>query len=298
MPTLLDIAKRNGSDATVGLIEEAVSVNPELKIASARSITGLSYKVLVRSKLPNVQFRRANEGVASSKSEYRNETVDTVILSPRFECDKAVADSSEDGAEAFIADEGIAITKSALIHLCEQFYYGTKADKKGFFGLKETVNNSMIVDAEGTTAGGCSSVFAVKFGPQDVQFVVGNGGDFELSDVRTETIEDSNGLKFDGYVQTMLAYPGLQVVNKNSVAAIKDIDDTKSLDDNMLSSLLEKFPAGIVPDAIFMTRKSRRQLQNSRTATSPTGARVPLPEEIEGVKIEVTDSLKNTENPW
>ena len=298
MNTLLDIAKRNGSDATVGLIEEAVSINPELGIASARSITGLEYKVLIRSKLPNVEFRRANEGVASTKSEYKNKSVGTFILSPRFECDKAVADASEDGAEAFIADEGIAITKSAMTHLCKQFYYGTDADEKGFVGLKETVDNAMIVDAEGTSNGGCSSVFAVKFGPQDVQFVVGNGGDFELSEVRTETITDANGNKFDGYVQTMLAYPGLQVVNKNSVAAIKDIDDTKSLNDDMLSELLEKFPAGVVPDAIFMTRKSRRQLQNSRTATSPTGARVPLPTEIEGVNIVVTDSLVNTENPW
>jgi hypothetical protein len=46
---------------------------------------------------------------------------------------------------------------------------------------------------------------------------------------------------------------------------------------------------------MFMTRRSRGQLRNSRTATNATGAPAPMPTEVGGVPIEVTDSLSNVE---
>ena len=39
-PTLLDIAKANGSDAVAGLIDEAAKAHPELTMGGARTIAG------------------------------------------------------------------------------------------------------------------------------------------------------------------------------------------------------------------------------------------------------------------
>ena len=55
--TLLDIAKANGSDAAVGLIEEVMTYSPEVSRGAARTIKGLSYKTLVRTTLPTAAFR-------------------------------------------------------------------------------------------------------------------------------------------------------------------------------------------------------------------------------------------------
>src|SRR5690606_11533086 len=114
-----------------------------------------------------------------------------------------------------------------------------------------------------------------------------------------ESIVASNGKRLTAYVQELHAYPGLQVGNKHCIGRIRDLTDEngKGLTDSLIAQLIEKFPAGVVPDVLFMTRRSLAQLRNSRTATNATGAPAPYPTDWEGIPIVVTDSLTNTENP-
>ncbi|MEX0587053.1 MAG: major capsid protein [Pirellulales bacterium] len=299
MPTLLDIAKANGSDAVVGLIEETSSIHPEITMGAARTIKGLNYKTLVRTGLPTVGFRNFNEGTAATKGTYENRLVETFIFNPRWECDKAVADSHEDGAPAFISMEAAGIMEAAFQHLSEQFYYGVGNDAKGFPGLIAAYDaTNMVVDAGGTTSDTGSSVWAVKFGPRDVSWVYGNGGSLDLSDVSTQRILDANDNPFTAYVQEILARPGLQVGGVRSVARIKKLtaDSGKGLTDARIAALLLTFPAGIVPDVLLMSRRSLEQLRASRTATNMTGAPAPIPTEAFGVRIEVTDAISNVES--
>jgi hypothetical protein len=297
--TLLEIAKANGSDSVVGLIEEVVPAVPELALFEARTIKGINYKTLVRTGLPTVGFRNANEGTASTKSTYENRLVETFITNPRWDCDKAVADAYEDGAEAFIAMEGIGIVQQAGITVAKQIYYGAGAggDPKGFPGMVATVDSSMVVDATGTTDVTCSSVWAVKFGPSNAQLVVGLNGQLELSDLRIETIYDANSNPLDGYVQTLLARIGLQIGSKYSIGRIKKLteDNAKGLTDSLLSQLYQKFPVGHKPDCFLMSRRSQGQLQRSRTATTTTGAEADIPTKWQGVPIIPTDSILDTE---
>ncbi len=305
LPTLLDIAKRNGTDsAQYGLIDETTKAHPEIRMGSARTIRGTNYKTLVRTALGNTSgsFRNANEGTAAHKHTYEQRLVETYILSPRFECDKAVADKSEDGWQRYLADEAVGTMEGEMQALAAQFYYGngTGGNSKGFPGLIQAYDaTNMVVDAAGTTASTGSSVWLVKFGPRDVQWVWGVDGALEMSDVRVESLVDSNDptKKFDGYVQTMLAYPGLAVHSLYSVCRIKKLtaDNGCGLTDARLFTALAKFPSGIVPDVIFMSRRSLEQLRASRTATNATGAPAPIPTEFEGVPIYTTDAILNTE---
>jgi len=300
MPTLLDIAKANGSDAVAGLIDETTKHTPEINMGFARTIRGLNYKTLVRVGLPSVGFRGANEGVDASKGVYENRLYETHLLNPRWICDRAVADSHEDGAEAFIALEADGIVKAAFQHLASQFYYGTAHDAKGFAGLISAYDSTnMVVDAGGTDANEGSSVWAVKFGPRDVAWLYGNGGSLDLSDVREESVLDSNNKPFTAYVQEMLARPGLQVGSVYSIARIKKLtnaEDEANLTDGLIAQLLGKFPVGVVPDVLFMSRRSLEQLRSSRTATNERGEPAPIPTQAFGVRIEVTDAITNTES--
>jgi hypothetical protein len=312
--TLLDVAKRNGSDMLVGLLDETTKSHPEVtgktaiagrevtipNVAASRTIKGTHYKTLVRITLPTVGFRNANEGTTETKSTYENRLVETFILNPRWGADKAVADRSEDGAEAMIADEADAHTSAAWDTVGKQFYYGPDSggDTKGFPGLIDVYDSTNnVVDAGGTTGATGSSVWLVKWGPKFVQWCVGANGDFELSDVELRDKLDANNKPYTAYHQELLGYPGLQVGTLTSLVRIKKLteDNGKGLTDALIAKALEKFPVGVVPDVMFMTRRSHRQLRDSRTATNPTGAPAPFPEESYGIPIAPTDSILNTE---
>jgi hypothetical protein len=298
--TLLDIAKANGSDAAVGLVEEVLNAFPEVRLGAARTIKGLNFKTLVRTALPTAGFRNANEGVSPGKSTLENRLVECFILNPRWECDKAVADSYEDGASAYIAMEADGQVRASMITLGGQFYYGSGSggDAKGHPGLIQAYDaTGMVVDAGGTTASTGSSVWAVRFGPQAVQWVYGNNGQLAVSDVAEQRVLDSNNAPYTAYCQELLARPGLQVASKYAVGRIKKLtaDSGKGLTDALIAQLLSKFPVGHKPDYLLMSRRSLMQLQASRTATNATGAPAPFPTEAFGVPIVPTDSILDTE---
>lgn len=304
-PTLLDIAKRNGSDMLVGLIDETIKYIPEISgktmegttvpnMGAARTIKGQQYKTLVRTALPSVGFRDANSGVTASSSTYENRLVETFILNPRWQCDKAVADTSEDGPEAFITLEAEAILTAAMQSLGAQFFYGRNSggDAKGHPGLVDSVQSTYTVDRTGTGSS-CGSVYAVKFGPQGVQWVFGENGQLQVPDVRIETLYDSNSKPYTGYVQDMNVYAGVQVASIYSVGRIKNVTAAAPLRDSDIYSLLAKMK--IVPDVLFMNRTLLEQLRSSRTATNATGAPAPRPTDVDGIPIAATDSLTMTE---
>jgi hypothetical protein len=304
--TLLDIAKSNGSDAVVGLIEESLSAAPEMKMFPARTIKGTSYKTLIRTGLPTVGFRNANEGFAASKSTYATKNVEAYILASRLVCDIAVLAAGEDSPEVYKAREAAGVMEQALREIGSQIWYGTATDAKGFPGLKAICDSSMLVDANGSSASTGSSVWAVKFGDQFVQLVFGNNTTFDLSDWRTESVLDSGGSNsFPAEVADLTTWVGLQCVNKYACGSIYDrtADSGKGLTDSLMADLLGKFPVGVRPDAFFMSRRSLSQLQKQRTVTlfgnaktrPDQGVIAPLPTEYDGIPIVATDSITNTE---
>lgn len=298
---LLDIAKLNGSDAVVGLIEENLTYAPELSVFPARTIRGTSYKTVIRTSYPSVGFRNANEGVAGGKSEFINKLVECYILSANITVDKAVARAYEDGEDAWKALEADGVMRQALIELGSQIFYGTSVDAKGFPGLQSIVDAALTLDAGGTTASTGSSVYGVKFGPAAVSLVFGNSSVISMADWSAQTISN-----VASWVSDLTSWVGLQAVNKNAVLRLKDAteDSGKGVTDSRLAELLSKAPVGMRPDYWFMNRRSAFQLQSSRSSTvnatgvkSGTGAEVfaPFPSESNGIPIVVTDSIVNTE---
>lgn len=310
--TLLDIAKLTGNDKVVGLIEENILTTPELNIVPARTIAGTSFKTSIRTGWPTVGFRNANEGTTASKSTFRQDLVQCYIMNGRVEVDKAVAAAYEDGAGAYEMIEASGVMKAALQTAGRQFFDGTTANAKGFGGLKAFVPYGaseaaapFYVNATGSTAATATSVYFVKFGMQDVQLIVGQGGAIDLSPFRDETIYDADDAPIPGRVADLMAWAGLQIGNKNCVVRIGNIteDSGKGLTDALMYQALYRFPIGIRPDAIFMSKRSYRQLQLSRTVTLQGNGTVrpnqpvyaPPFQEFDGIPVYQTDSITNTE---
>lgn len=315
MSTLLTIAKHNMGDAAVGIIEEAAQMHPEISgvdpwsgqtipgAADARTVRGIDYSTLVRTSVPKGgSFRGVNQGVVAAGSGWENRKYSTYTFEKRFKCDKAAADRHEDGWQAYLATEASGIMEGGVQDLGKQFFYGvdpTNGDTEGFPGLLQSVDSEMVVDAGGTTDDVASSVWLVRFGVKDVQHVLGLNGQFQMSDVRTETLTDDDGNEYEGYVQSLLFYPGLQVAHRYSVARIKKLttDAGKGLTDALLGDAMARFTSKrkMRPTVIFATSRSIEQLRKSRTATNATGAEAPTPTVYEGVPLVATDGITETE---
>ena len=305
--TLLDIAKLNGSDTVVGLIEEVITSAPEFAVLPARTIRGTSYNTVSRTAYPSVGFRQANAATTAGQSTFTNRMVECFILSALVTADKAVASAYEDGAAAWQAMEAMGVMRQAMIEVGQQLFYGTNTthggNANGFPGLLQLHDTTnMVVDAGGTTDNVSTSVYLCATGAQSTQLVLGNNTSLELSDWRTETISS-----VPSYVADLTGWIGLQMVNPYAVARIKKIttDSTKTLSDALIASALSKFPVGVQPNVIFMNRRSAYQLQASRTVVLNVGPTAkasgameivaPYPTSAFGIPIVVTDNIVSTE---
>ena len=304
---LLDIAKLNGSDTIVGLIEETLTYAPEVQIMPARTIRGTSYKIASRVSYPGVGFRAANEGSTPTKSEFENQLIECYILSGAVQADVAVARAYEDGEQAWKDIESVGVMRQAMIELGSQVIYGTSHQAKGFPGLQAihtAFNSGLVVDAGGTSAGTGSSVYGINTDTQGVQLVFGAGTTFELGEWRIENVGTSS--VYPAHVANLTAWVGMQVGSKYSVGRLKDAtaDSGMGVTDAKLAELLSKYPVGYRPNYWLMNRRSAYQLQVSRSASTvqngvktSSGAEIfaPLPTESNGIPIVITDSIGNTE---
>lgn len=310
LPTLLDIAKSTGDDGIAGLIEEVVKFVPEVNGGAARTIKGIQFKTTVRTALPTTSFRKANAGGTPSKSTYEQRLFDCFITDTPWLADKAVADSHEDGAAAYIAAEAKGIMLAQMIMLGKQFYYGldtnnsSLSDALGFPGLNVQYDSAnMTVDATGSTANTGSSVYAVTWGEDGCQWLYGNGSNpLQLTDVKEVVLPDPNNASayITYYHQQLLAWAGMKQGSGRRVARLKNLTAQagKTLTDSLLRDLVQLFPVGYRPDAMYMSRRSMGQLIKSRTATNPSafvGAVPGMILDYDGIPLIQTDSISNAE---
>jgi len=275
--TLLDVAKLNGNDTVVGLIEENLTYVPELRYFPVRQISGTSYTTVKRTGFPSVSFRSANEGVTPTKSTFAKQLVECYILSSRVEVDRAVLQAQASDAPALEMLEASGVMRQALITLASQIWYGVSVDTKGFPGIKAATafGGATTYNSGGSNATQQTSVYGVKFGTQDVTLITGNGASFDLGEFRDETIYDSDSKALPGRVSDLVAWVGLQVGNINSVGRMANVGNDGEtgdmLTDAKIAAFLRLFPVGYMPDALFCNRRSLAQLQTSRTIVITSG---------------------------
>lgn len=306
---LLDVTKLNNTDKVVGLIEESVIYAPELNLFPARSIRGTSFPTSIRTAVPVVGFRQAGQGNDPVKSSFRQGLVQTFILSAAVQFDREVGRAYEDGMAAYEMIEANGVMEGAMRAIGSQIFYGVTQDADGFPGLKVFTPKSdatMCLSSGGSDANVQSSVYAVKFGTRDCEIILGQGGGFNLSAFRDENFLDSDNKIVPGRVADLGAWVGLAINNTNCVKRLcnvgQDSETGDTVTDAKLQQLLDLFPTGVSPDVIFMSKRSRSQLQRSRTVTLfSSGGKVngqsiaAMPKDYDGVPIVATDSILNTD---
>ena len=298
--TMVDIARRNlGDPGERSMMEEVMKLHPEFTLGTTRTVDGIGFYSLVRTAIGATSFRNAGEGTALTDDTYENRYFETYIMEPIWRAEKAIADRSEDGARAVIADMGTGKLESAMQSVATQIYYGT--DTKGFAGLKSVVNSSLQIDA-GSSGSATTEIWALKWGARDCQLLLGNGGSMDFSEVDEVVIDDPNDSdkKMVMYQQYMDWYPGFAVKGVYSCGVIKNIDASNKCTDAHMAELLAKFVdlRHSPPDMFMMNPYSQWYLQSGRTATTEEGIPAPFPGSNFQIPIYLSQGIARTTAAW
>ncbi len=298
---LLVINDQNLSDIEMSDILDAAPILAALPADEASN--GTLHKYLKETTAPTVGFRLPNQGRENTASNDTLATVTLKILDASFSVDKALATPYKKGPEAYVAREGKRHLKAAFFEAEKQLLNGTGNATDGFSGLADELNDNddaMVIDATGSTQTTGSSVWAIRGSDDgsDAQVIAGNDGKIIMGETVEQAIEDTvNGGRFTGLYTSILGWLGMQIGGARSIGRICNLTAQagKGLTDDLIAQLLALFPAAKPPTLLGMNRRSRRQLQQSRTAVNATGAPAPFPVEAYEIPIITTDAIGSTE---
>ena len=302
--TSTDVLKINNSEELGGLIEDVVKDIPEINFFAASPVQKNSYKTLALTALPSTAFRATGSYREFQTATLTNKTVECKYLDASWILEKAVAQQSDWGEDFAKALTQRAHLKSEFFTLAKQIWQGTDSDANGFTGLDAIIDavvdggkKEMVVTANTGSITAASTVYAVRTGIDSCQLAWGSNGQFNESDVREQLLTTKDSSKTSGawfYAQDLGGWVGLQVTSKYAAGKITGLSATNTkqgLNDDLLYELIERFPVGMKPDGLFMSRRSFSQLRQSRTAYNAIGAPAPYVQEFEGIPIYVTDAI-------
>lgn len=312
--TLADLTAMQFGDTAVGIVEIVRQVSPELSVISGRPIPGTHARITRRKELPGgttniggTLFRGVGEGVEAEASKLEQIVSEAYYLDGQLEVDEALVKAQPtEKPEDILAMEASGQIRAKTIGLGVQFYKGTSRDAKGFIGLIDLCDSSMVIKGSGAGAGVNESVWLVRNSPDGVHFVFGNGKGLQAGQWMRQRVTKSNKHYF-AYVNNFSGYIGLGMNHPFSIVRIANLDDSGTaghyITDQVLAQAHALFPVGFGPTHCFMSRRQRRWLRASRsvvsagnlTASTPL-VYAPIPNETsEGVPIHVTDSITLTE---
>lgn len=313
LTTLAELVRFNSLDVNPADITNILNGAPVLRALHAmQSSNGTTHKYNIETTAPVIGFRAVNAGADITASISTQVSIDLKYIDAKIAEDVALANAYRGGAAAWLDNRTMRQLRQALFILEKQFFNGTVGgDASGFLGLADDANydkknDTLVVDAGGSTADTGSSVWFLRSTPDDSDVALVGAGDNALStpninvtvgDIFQTMVLGSNSKQMIVYARECGGHLGVQIGSKYAVARICNLtaDSGKGLTDVLLAQALEKFPSADPPTHICMNRRSLSQLQRSRTTYSPVGAPAPRPTEYEGIPIIVTDAITSTE---
>ena len=330
--TLLDIAKRSGSDREIGLIEDVVTFAPEIGVLPVRPINGVSFKSTLRTSYPTAAFRTVGNGVTPVKSGYEQKLAECFYIDTQLQVPEELPASEDKTVGDVLTDEASGAVAGVGITIGAQLYYGTASDANGFQGLATFVGTAatLNVNASGTGAV-TTSVYLLYLDPKGIHFVAGRtaaataGGDqplpsgepaivappFSMPEWKKQQVQIGTAGKVAmAYVTNFAGWIGLAYGSRYAAFRARNVSTASAASyftDSLAAKLLSQVPLHIRNSGKlrwFMNRDAAYTLQISRTVVSPSymqggagGALLaaPMPQECHNIPITLTDSLVTTE---
>lgn len=194
--------------------------------------TELGHKTKIRTKLPEVHFRRLYQGVPYSKGAF-SQVVDTCsFLEARSLVDEAEVKLFGDKANAFRMSESAGFLESMRQTVATNLFYGNQnktQDEFNGFAMRYPTSKSPNVLNAGGTGSNCTSVWFIAWGDQTTHGIYpkGSTGGLDREDLGRQTVQDDKGNSYEALVDRYQWRTGLTVRDWRSVVRICNIDTTK-----------------------------------------------------------------------
>ena len=262
--TLADVAK--SKDVQIGKVAEVlVQENPMLNdIPYMEMNEGTIHKESIRSALPAVYYRKANQAIPASKTTIEERTFSACHFESKSQIDAAVAKRGGMDRIAFNRwNQAMGHIQAHAIEHADLTIYGSPSDSAlktaGFFDIYSTVNEANeetannVIDGGGTGSDN-TSILLVHWGEQSVFGIYPKGTQAGLK--RTDRSAgnkevqiaglDSNGDAgtFWGYEEQFEIDHGLVVKDYRQAVRICNIDITKLLSGVGAADLIDLMISG------------------------------------------------------
>lgn len=302
--TLKDITAmdRLAGPASVGLVDNIVNVAPELDRVMGRPIPGISYEAAILTAIgSNGSFRAVNSGVQLSAPSLDIKRFNCFPFDVQFRVDEAILAAREtqgDSPAMVFETYATAGVRQKALFCGRQFYTGSLNDPDGPPGMIDFLTTArtqvdsrtglkidQVIDAGGTTAGNCQTIWFLKTGPQGVHWLFGNGRGIQMNTWVPQQVGSLDStvatpLYQRAWVNNLFGFLGTSMANYHSIGAIINVDVTNGTiynqtgtanglwNDNAVADLFAKFPITEKPDICFCTQNAAAMLQKQRTVTN------------------------------
>ncbi len=303
--TALDICKLNAADDMTLLIEKNKNVTPEFTLLPAFDIAGTGFETCIRTGYPSGAFTTLGGGVTPGGSTFDKVKIQCYPYKNPIQVRDDLAKTHRKGLDYALSLQASGAVKGGIELICKALYYGARSFGGGamaFPGLIDLYDaTNKFVDAGGTTAGTGSSAWFVKVGDMEdgnLSMVFGNNRGFSLREwILQQMVVGPTTEVADVHTNQISCAVGAQLADLDAVVRIGKLteDAGKGMTDSLAYRALEKFPTNMKPDFVLMTKRSVRQLRDSRTNDKGGDSQAPWPTDVAGIRIVETDSILNTE---
>lgn len=232
--TLLDVAKRLDPDGKIPVIAELLNQHNEIldDMPWLEGNLPTGHRTTVRTGLPDVAWRKLNQGVPQSKSTTAQIDEACGMLEAFGQVDKDLAELNGNTA-AFRMSESMAFMEALSQEQASTLFYGDTATAPEeylglaprFSSLTGAENGQNIIDAGGSSTDN-TSIWLVGWGPNSVHGIYPKGSQAGLThtDLGLDTVTDAAGRKYRAYQDHYQWKCGLALRDWRYVVRIANID--------------------------------------------------------------------------
>jgi hypothetical protein len=308
--TLLDLARRSGSNATLRIVEGLAQENALFKRMPFRGIVGDSEKYLRRVSLPTVYWKGYNQGISPSKSEIVPIRIETKMLGGRSIVDKKIAERAIEGIKKYRAKEDISFLAAMSNKFNYSMFYSDSklvaTEPDGIATILNSLSKETVVNA-GANSGAVTSIYAVSFKDAltsqgrrpAVEGLLANGSLPKGFDMGLQYISDKDGLDYLAYITEFEFDPGIAIYEDLAVGRICNIDaDNKPTAQDFLDVITKMVP--FKPSVIFANKTGWSYIQSlaisqNVTYINPVTNLLDEVLTIYGIPVEIDSNISDAE---
>lgn len=272
-PTLMDVARRSGSDSIRQVVEILNETNYALDdIPWLQCNSGSSHITTIRTGIPTPTWRMLNSGVPTQKSTTAQIKAHTGMLETYAEVDKmqvalAARNGDAEAAPNFLASENSAFIEGFSQEISRVLFYGDPSSPKEPVGLINYYNSKSagdtkknVLDAGGTGSDN-TSIWLICWGDRAIHglYPQGSKAGLEENFLGEVTLEDADGRKYQGFRTHYKWDAGFVVRDWRCAVRIANIDMSDITANNSsaadLAALMTR-AVHLLPKAAFNVRKA------------------------------------------